>query len=69
MEEFKTAGVNIHVIATGAGSGLQNMLWSTPGCSSYFSGASFPYAQEEQEELLGFMPEHFCSEEAAVDLA
>ena len=39
------------------------------GSSAYLSGATFPYAPEEQEELLGFMPEHFCSREAAVDLA
>jgi nicotinamide mononucleotide (NMN) deamidase PncC len=66
---LKEANVNIHVIATGAGAGLQERLWATPGCSAYFSGATFPYAAEEQEEVLGFMPEHFCSKEAAVDLA
>lgn len=68
-EALKEAGVNIHVIATGAGAGLQQRLWEVPGSSAYLSGCSFPYAAEEQEELLGFMPEHFCSEEAAVDLA
>src|SRR5271166_1721600 len=66
---LKEMGVSIHVVATGAGAGLQQQLWSIPGSSAYLSGASFPYANEEQEELLGFMPEHFCSEEAAVDLA
>jgi hypothetical protein len=69
QEKLKQAGVNIHVIATGAGAGLQQQLWQVPGSSAYLSGCSFPYAPEEQEELLGFMPEHFCSEEAAVDLA
>lgn len=68
-EELKEAGVNIHVIATGAGAGLQQVLWEVPGSSAYLSGCSFPYSAEEQEELLGFMPEHFCSEEAAIDLA
>lgn|SRR5574337_192412 len=68
-ETLKAAGVNIHIIATGAGAGLQQRLWEVPGSSAYLSGCSFPYAAEEQEELLGFMPEHFCSEEAAVDLA
>ena len=68
-ENLKSAGVNIHVIATGAGAGLQQRLWEVPGSSAYLAGCSFPYAAEEQEELLGFMPEHFCSEEAAVDLA
>jgi nicotinamide mononucleotide (NMN) deamidase PncC len=68
-ELLKSAGVNIHIIATGAGAGLQQRLWEVPGSSAYLSGCSFPYAAEEQEELLGFMPEHFCSEEAAIDLA
>lgn len=67
--KLKEAGVNIHIVATGAGAGIQQELWKIPGSSAYLSGASFPYAQEEQEELLGFMPEHFCSEEAAIDLA
>lgn len=68
-DALKHAGVNIHVVATGAGAGLQKLLWEVPGSSAYLSGCSFPYDQDEQEELLGFMPEHFCSEEAAVDLA
>jgi nicotinic acid mononucleotide adenylyltransferase len=66
---LKEANVSIHVIATGAGAGLQKQLWEVPGSSAYLSGAAFPYAAEEQEELLGFMPEHFSSEEAAIDLA
>lgn len=68
-DNLKEAGVSIHVIATGAGAGIQKNLWEIPGCSAYFSGASFPYAEQEQKELLGFMPDHFCSEEAAIDLA
>ena len=68
-DALKHAGVNIHVIATGAGAGLQQLLWETPGSSAYLSGCSFPYDKDEQAELLGFMPEHFCSEEAAMDLA
>jgi nicotinamide mononucleotide (NMN) deamidase PncC len=68
-EKLKALGVNIHVVATGGGAGLQKMLWEIPGSSAYLSGCSFPYDGAEQEELLGFMPEHFCSEEAAVDLA
>lgn len=69
QSKLKEANVSIHVIATGAGASLQQSLWEVPGSSAYLSGASFPYAPEEQAELLGFMPEHFCSAEAAVDLA
>ncbi len=68
-DKLKKADVSIHVIATGAGAGIQQALWSVPGSSAYLSGASFPYAMEETEELLGFKPEHFCDEAAAIDLA
>jgi len=69
LDKLKDLDVNIHVIATGAGSLIQHDLWQVPGCSAYFGGATFPYSADEQEEVLGFMPEHFCSQEAAVDLA
>lgn len=68
-EKLKAANVNIHLVATGGGAGFQNELWGEPGSSAYLSGASFPYSPEEQEEFLGFMPEHFASEENAIDLA
>ena len=42
-QRIKEAGVNIHVIATGAGAGLQSQLWEVPGSSAYLSGCSFPY--------------------------
>jgi nicotinic acid mononucleotide adenylyltransferase len=67
--DLKEAGISVHVIATGAASGLQNLLWEVPGSSAYLSGATFPYSPEEQEQLLGFMPEHFCNEDTAIDLA
>lgn len=68
-DKLKVAGINIHIITTGGGAGLQQKLWEVPGSSAYLSGSTFPYDQDEQAELLGFMPEHFCSEEAAIDLA
>ena len=68
-EKIKEANVNIHVIATGAGAGIQQELWGIPGSSAYLSGCSFPYAQEETTELLGFTPEQFVSEETSIDLA
>lgn len=68
-DKLKEANVNIHVIATGAGAGLQNDLWSIPGSSAYLSGCSFPYAPEETTELLGFTPKQFVSEDTAIDLA
>ncbi len=67
--ELKAAGVSIHVICTGAGAGLQQKLWEVPGSSAYLSGASFPYRQAETDKTLGFVPESYCSPEAAIDLA
>jgi hypothetical protein len=61
--------LRVHLACTGAGAGVQNELWSVPGCSSFFAGASFPYAPEETVALLGFEPEGFCSPDAAMDLA
>ena len=68
-EQLKSLGVSIHVIATGAGAGIQSRLWEVPGASAYLSGCSFPYAQDETTELLGFSLERACSEEAAIDIA
>ena len=45
-DKLKEAGVSIHVIATGAGAGIQQRLWEIPVSSAYLSGCSFPYAQE-----------------------
>jgi cytidyltransferase-like protein len=61
--------VRVHLTCTGAGAGVQNEIWSVPGCSSFFAGASFPYAADATTALLGFTPERFCSPEVALDLA
>jgi hypothetical protein len=66
---LKELGISLHVIATGAGAGLQDELWKEPGSSAYLSGASFPYSPEEHQEILGFVPDHYCSEIDALDLA
>src|SRR6185436_5356447 len=59
----------VFVAATGAGAGIQASLWSVPGSSAFLAGATFPYAAHETERLLGFRPEKFCNEDAAVELA
>ena len=69
LSDLKKLDISLHIAATGAGAGLQDELWQVPGSSAYLSGASFPYAPEEHEELVGFKPEHYCSEEDAIDLA
>lgn len=70
LEGLRDADIHrIHIAATGAGAGLQALLWSVPGCSSLLSGASFPYAQEETDSFLGHSPGRYASAEAATDLA
>jgi nicotinic acid mononucleotide adenylyltransferase len=69
LSDLKKLDISLHIAVTGAGAGLQDELWQVPGSSAYLSGASFPYAPEEHEELVGFKPEHYCSEEDAIDLA
>lgn len=68
-EQILNTKIRLYVIATGAGAGIQQTLWSIPGCSSFFVGAMFPYDGTQTEELLGFKPESFCSEATALDLA
>jgi hypothetical protein len=69
FDEYKAAGVAIHVAASGGAAGLQRELWGTPGSSAYLSGGSFPYAESEMADLLGFTPDRFCCPETAADLA
>jgi nicotinic acid mononucleotide adenylyltransferase len=69
VPRLRDAGVRVYAAATGAGAGIQAALWRVPGCSAFLVGASFPYDEAETEELLGFRPERFASEETAIDLA
>lgn len=57
------------IYTTGAGAGLQNMLWKLPGCSSFLAGCGFPYAPELTSEVIGYFPEKFVSKETAIELA
>lgn len=60
----------VYVVTTGAGAGITDHIWAVPGCSSFFVGASFPYAQEETISFLGFKPDiSFACEDTAIDLA
>jgi nicotinic acid mononucleotide adenylyltransferase len=69
LKSIKERNVGIFAATTGAGAGLQQMLWSLPGSSSYLLGSSLPYNQRLLEEHIGFRPERFCTEETAVEMA
>ncbi len=59
----------IYIAATGAGAGAQNMIWQTPGCSKYFTGATFPYGHEQLTDFLGYAPEKSVCEDVAIEMA
>lgn len=59
----------VYVVCTGAGAGLQKLLWDVPGCSRFLVGAAFPYAARDTADFLGFDPEKACDPKTAVQLA
>jgi hypothetical protein len=63
------AVAQVYLVCTGAGAGLQQLVWSVPGVSSFLVGASFPYATNAIDEFIGFTPERYSSEATAVDMA
>ena len=70
LENLLTKNVRLYITCTGAGAGIQKLLWDIPGISSVLVGASFPYESEETDEFLGFNTDvSYCSKEMAVDLA
>ena len=69
VRALREANVQVYLACTGAGAGLQNILWSAPGCSDFLAGGEFPYRKELTERFLGLSPDKFCSTETAIDLA
>jgi hypothetical protein len=61
--------LRVFVYATGAGAGIQQKIWNTVGCSSFFVGAAFPYASRLSTKALGYKPEQFVSPDMSIDLA
>lgn len=57
------------VYATGAGAGLQYMLWETPGSSRTILEAAFPYHPQALEDILGRQPERSCCRDTAILMA
>jgi hypothetical protein len=63
------AGHHIYVVASGAGTTIQDRLWMIPGASGFLVGAAFPYAMDDTDEFLGFKPDNYCSRKEALQLA
>lgn len=66
---LRATKLKYYFVATGAGAGLQKLLWDVPGISKVLVGAEFPYAPEATDRFLGFKPASYCSQETAVHLA
>lgn len=69
LNDIRNSRAGIFIACTGAGAGLQRLLWSLPGASQYMLGAEFPYAAAEIERFIGYKPVKFCSKETAIDMA
>lgn len=70
VEKFRDSRPGqVFIACTGGGAGLQQALWNLPGCSSFLTGAVFPYAARATNEFLGFAPKSYCSRETAIQLA
>ena len=59
----------IYISATGGGAGAQNLIWSVPGCSKYFAGATFPYGHEQLTDFIGYQVEKSVCAETAIEMA
>lgn len=57
------------VIASGAGAGIQSLLWNRAGTSNFLTGAYFPYDRKATADLLGFEPEKSVAKKTAIQMA
>ena len=76
LRDMGSEAPRLYINATGAGAGLQRLVWDVPGISNFFVGARMPYDTAETAELLGFTPDvgprgkpEYVTEKVAVDLA
>jgi hypothetical protein len=69
VAKLRDAGRPIFVAATGAGAGLQNILWSMPGSSAFLEGAAFTYSMNQLEGFVGLEVDGACSRETAILMA
>jgi nicotinic acid mononucleotide adenylyltransferase len=57
------------LIASGAGAGIQSVLWNRAGTSNFLTGAHFPYDRRATMDLLGFEPGKSVSRKTAIQMA
>ena len=57
------------IACTGAGAGLQNLLWSVPGASATILDAVMPYDRFALADFIGREPAKYCSRDTALWMA
>jgi hypothetical protein len=57
------------IACTGAGAGLQQLLWSVPGASATVLDAVMPYDKHALADFIGHEPEKYCSRDTALWMA
>lgn len=68
--ELLDTNVKLFIASTGAGAGITQLIWRTPGISKILVGTSFPYHRGEFQRFIGReFTEAYVSEAAAVALA
>lgn len=66
---LQDSNVALYAVTAGAGTGLQDRLWMTPGTSRWLVGCRFLYAPGDTADFLGYAPDKFVSRDAAIALA
>ncbi len=68
--ELLHTNTKVFIATTGAGAGITQLIWRTPGISQILVGTSFPYHRQEFQRFIGRELEGpYVSKEAAVALA
>ncbi len=68
-EDLLKTNTKIFIATTGAGAGIQQRIWETPGISKSFVGSCFPYSEGELEYFVGHQIDKYCSEATAIEMA
>lgn len=70
VNELLHTDAKIFIATTGAGAGITQLIWRTPGISQILIGTAFPYHRQEFQRFIGREFEGpYVSETAAVALA
>jgi len=71
--DLKNSGAQVFIASTGAGAGVNNLIWLQPGISDGYIGYHFPYHPALTDKFVGRSLKRegvsYCSAEAALALA